>query len=97
MSNIEKLTEALRRTPNDKNWKSFSKNLKKSGIEYYKIIFANEGKLNRMQDITKSIVELYDSKYRLITTVPLFIKTGKKVDGATSYLIGLSVLNGDQK
>ncbi len=93
MSKIKELSEALWKLPSQKNWAAFSKGLKSSGLRYYKIVFANEGKLNRMQDLTKSFVELYDSKYALITKVPLFRKTGNKVDGATIYLIGLSVSN----
>ncbi len=71
----------------------FSESLKKSGIKYYKIIFANGGKLNRMQDITKSVAKLYDSRYNLVTKVPLFVRNGKEIAGATIYLVGLSVCN----
>jgi predicted phage-related endonuclease len=73
-----------------KNWEAFAKAIDKSPIEYYKIVFANEGKLNKMQDLTKSYAELYDAKHKIVTKVPVFMKTGKKVDGATIYLVGLT-------
>ncbi len=93
MAKINGIVSQLWKEPNEKNWVSFSKALKGSGIKYYKVIFANAGKLNKMQDLAKSYVELYDAKYRLVNKVPLFMKTGKKIDGATIYLKGLQVSN----
>jgi hypothetical protein len=84
------LAGKLWREPSKKNWESFAKSVGKSPVEYYKIVFANEGKLNRMQDLTKSFAELYDTKHKLVTKVPIFMKNGKKVDGATIYLVGLT-------
>ena len=92
-SKIEPLVAKLWDDPSEKNWKTFAAALKKSDIKYYKIIFANEGKLNKMQDITKSVAELYDAKYKLITKVPIFKKEGKRTRGATIYLTGLQVSN----
>lgn len=85
--------ESLWKEPTDKNWKAFAAMLKGSRAKYYKIVFANEGKLNKMQDLTKSFAELYDAEYRLVTKVPIFKKDGKKLRGATIYLTGLQVLN----
>ncbi len=73
-----------------KNWEAFAKAVGKSPVEYYKIVFANEGKLNKMQDLTKSYAELYDAKHKIVAKVPIFMKTGKRIDGATTYLIGLT-------
>ncbi len=87
---IVDLAGKLWKEPSKKNWETFAKALGKSPIEYYKIVFANEGKLNKMQDLTKSYAELYDSKHKVVTKVPIFIKNGKKVDGATIYLMGLT-------
>ncbi len=90
---ITKATEQLWKNQSEKNWKAFSNALKGSPVKYYRIIFANEGKLNKMQDLTKSTAELYDSKYNLVTTVPVFKTQGKRLRGATIYLMGLSVYN----
>lgn len=91
--NIKDISKSLWVSPNEKNWEAFYKALKKSDLKYYKVVYADEGKLNKAQDLTKSFVELYDSKYAIVTKVPLFVKTGNKVSGATKYLIGLSVSN----
>lgn len=90
---IDAIAAALWKAPSEKNWRAFASALKKSNIKYYKIIFANEGKLNKMQDITKSVAELYDAKYKLVTKVPIFKNEGKRTRGATIYLIGLQVSN----
>ncbi len=92
---ISDIADALWKEPSEKNWKSFAATLGKSSVRYYKVIFANEGKLNKMQDLTKSFAELYDSKYKLVTKVPIFKKEGKKVRGSTIYLTGLQVSNKD--
>ena len=92
-TNIKEIASTLWKAPTDQNWERFSKALKGSGIVYYKAIFANEGKLSKMQDLAKSSVELYDSKFRPITSVPIFKKEGKRLRGATIYLEGLKVSN----
>lgn len=91
---IEAAAEKLWKEQSDSNWDSFASALKKSNVAYYKIVFANEGKLNKMQDLTKSFAELYDAKYKRVAKVPIFKKEGKKVRGATIYLMGLQVYNG---
>ena len=90
---IVELAGKLWKEQSKKNWEAFAKALDKSPIEYYKVIFANEGKLNKMQDLTKSYAELYDAKYKIVTKVPIFKWDGKKIRGATVYLMGLQVLN----
>ncbi len=92
-SDVERLAKALFKEQSEKNWGLFPIALKKSTVKYYRIVWANEGKLNKMQDLTKSFAELYDSKFKMIAEVPIFVKTGKKLRGATKYLIGLEVLN----
>lgn len=87
------LADKLWKDKSEKSWEAFAKGLGKSGIRYYRVVFANEGKLNKMQDITKSFAELYDAKFKLVTKVPIFKNEGKKVRGATIYLIGLQVYN----
>ncbi len=85
--------DALWRDQSEENWKRFSGALRRSSIRYYRIIFANGGRLNRMQDLTKSHIELYDSKHTIVTKVPLSLREGKRVRGATIYLSGLQVWN----
>ncbi len=92
-SEVKKAADALWKEQNEDNWKAFAKALKDSNAEYYKIVFANEGKLNRMQDLTKSYAEIYDAKYHQITKIPIVRNEGKKVRGATIYLVGLQVSN----
>ena len=90
---IKEVVEELWNDPQAKNWEKFSKSLKGSGIKYYKVVFADEGKLNKMQDLTKSFAELYDKNYHAIIRIPIFKKDGKRIRGATIYLKGLDVSN----
>lgn len=92
-ANIKEIAGTLWKAPTEQNWEKFSKALRGSGVVYYKTMFANEGKLSKMQDLTKSSVQLYDSKFRPITKVPMFKKEGKSLRGATKYLEGLKVSN----
>src|SRR5271155_3747807 len=94
---ITNIVEKLWKEPVEKNWKAFASSLKKSGIKNYRVNFQNEGKLNKVQDLAKSFVELYDAKYKLVAKVPVFMKNGKKLTGATIYLMGLQVVNGMEK
>ncbi len=92
---IDKAVEGLWKSPNEKSWGAFRSALKGSGIVYYRVAYQDGGKLNRIQDIKKSFVELFDSKYNLKAKVPLFMNEGKGITGATKYLIGLKVINGE--
>ena len=94
-SKIQGAAGALWKEQNEKNWKNLAGALKNSSVMYYKVVFANEGKLNKMQDLTKSFANLYDAKYKLVAKVPIFMTTKNKVRGATIYLTGLQVLNKD--
>jgi hypothetical protein len=90
---IVKLSEILWKDQSGKNWDAVPAALKKSTIKYYRIVWANGGKLNKMQDLRKSFANLYDSKYEFIAKLPIFMTNGKKIRGATKYLIGLQVSN----
>lgn len=92
-SKIQKAADMLWKEQNENNWRNLANSLKRSGTRYYRIVFANEGKLNKMQDLTKSFANLYDAKYKLIAKVPIFMKVKERVRGATIYLTGLQVLN----
>ena len=92
-SRIDKAADTLWKEQSEENWEALAGALKGSSVKYYKVVFANEGKLSKMQDLTKSFVDLYDAKYKQVTKVPLFKKDGKRVRGATIYLTGLQVSN----
>ena len=97
MQNNSKLQDAAKSLwseQSEKNWKAFGAALKNSNVRYYRIIFANEGHLNKMQDLTKSFAELYDARYKLVTKVPIFKSEKNRIRGATIYLSGLQVANG---
>jgi hypothetical protein len=89
---IQEISDELWENPEEKNWKLLSASLKKSGIAYYRTVY-NKGKLKNTQDLKKSYAELYDSKAKLVTKVPLFMKKGKEMRGATIYLKGLQINN----
>jgi hypothetical protein len=92
-SKFKEAADALWKEQSEDRWMEFAKALEGSNAAYYKVVFANEGKLSRMQDLTKSYAEIYDKEYRPITKVPIVKKEGKKVRGATIYLMGLRVSN----
>ena len=88
MANIKELAERLSKDQKQKDWETFSKELKKSNIKYYKI-FYEKGKLQKLEDLRESYAQLYDSKEKPVICVPIFMKEGKKLSGATIYLKGL--------
>jgi hypothetical protein len=90
---ISEIADTLWKEPSEANWKRFAKALPKSGIVYYRAVYQNGGKLNRAQDLTKSYVELYDSKEKLVAKVPIFKRDGGKITGATYYMKGLLTVN----
>ena len=89
---IQEISDKLWDNPDEKNGKQLSGSLKKAGIVYYKTVY-NKGKLKNTQDLKKSYVELYDKKAAFVTKVPLFMKKGKELRGATIYLKGLQINN----
>ncbi len=80
--------KALWKNQSKANWEKLRRALKTGGVKYYAVAF-EKGKLNKTQDLTKSYAELYDAKERPVGRVPIFIKEGKGVRGATIYLTGL--------
>ena len=90
---LKEMSDRLWREPSTKNWEAFAKSLKGSGARYYKPVFES-GKIKKFEDLRRSWVIIYDSKYKIITKVPIFMNRGKGLVGATKYLIGLSVING---
>lgn len=93
MAKITYIADELTEDPTEKNWKKLSSSLKSSKIAYYKIFFG-KGKLSNTQDLRNSHLELYDNRKKMVATIPVFMKDGKKMTGATIYLRGLQILNG---
>lgn len=91
-SGIEKAVEALWKEQSEENWKAFAKALPKSGLKYYKVIY-QKGKLTKAQDLTKSYAELYDSKQKPATKIPISMRKKGKIEGATYYMKGLLTIN----
>ncbi len=91
-SDIEKAVEALWKEQSEENWKAFAKALPKSGMKYYKVVY-QKGKLTKAQDLTKSYAELYDAKQKPTAKIPIFMRKGGKIEGATYYMKGLLTIN----
>lgn len=90
---ITEITNELNKNPSEKNWKRLNSALRKGKVEYYRVFF-EKGKLKNTQDLRNSYVKLYDKKKNEMAQVPIFMKNGKEIGGATIYLKGLSILNG---
>ncbi|MGC8538761.1 MAG: hypothetical protein ACP5MK_02745 [Candidatus Micrarchaeia archaeon] len=86
--NFAKAVERLNAEPSPENWKAFEKALKGSGAKYYRIVYV-ESKLQKAEDLTSSYAELYNSRMGMIAKIPIFMRDGKNVQGATYYLRGL--------
>ncbi len=89
---LEEASENLWKKQSEENWNDFRDILKDSEACYYKII-SEKGKISKEQDLRKSYAELFDEKERMICKIPIFMNKGKKVAGATIYLVGLQILN----
>ncbi|MGC8479486.1 MAG: hypothetical protein ACP5M9_02350 [Candidatus Micrarchaeia archaeon] len=92
MNTFKDIENELWKKQNKENWEKFRNYLKKSNAKYYKIIF-EQGKINNEQDLRKSYAELFDDKKKLLGKIPIFMTEGKKLTGATIYLVGLEILN----
>lgn len=85
---------ALQKGPSRENWKRLAEELEGGKVKYYSISFGGS-KLSGKDDLTKAEARLYDSKKRKVAAIPIFVKSGRKVEGALIYLRGLSILNGN--
>ena len=89
---LKNISEELWKNQSKENWEKFRNILKKSNAVYYKIFF-EAGKISTEQDLRKSYAELFDSKEKQLSKIPIFMNNGKTVSGATIYLVGLQILN----
>ncbi len=89
---IEKAVAALWKKPSEENWKAFAKAMPRSGLRYYRVFYGGD-KLKRAQDLKKYYAELYDTKQRLVTKIPIYKTANEKISGATYYMKGLLTIN----
>jgi hypothetical protein len=90
--NLKSLSEVLWKEPSDATWIMFVDALKKSNAKYYSITYPGKN-LSKAQDLRKAYAEIYDSKNNVITRVPIYRVTNRKIEGATVYLSGLHNAN----
>lgn len=88
---IENIIDGLSNNPNKENWEKFFKAIKTSDIKFYRIVFKKNVK--KENDLTDAYAELYSKSNKLMFKIPIFMKEGKSVKGATIYLKELSNLN----
>ncbi|MGI0141462.1 MAG: hypothetical protein ACREBF_02310 [Candidatus Micrarchaeales archaeon] len=93
IDNIKQIAQMLWKNQGEANWEALAKSLKKGNVKYYKVFFEKKSKLNKIEDLRKSYAELYDSKYKTVSKIPIFKKGKQGMEGATIYLKGLSVNN----
>jgi len=89
-ADIKAIAVELKLNPNESNWEKFEKAIKKSNAMYYKITYKT---LNNKENLKDAYAEIFDKDKKLITTVPIFKKDGRKIDGATIYLKDLVNMN----
>ena len=92
MPAIKDAITALNKDQSKANWDRFGKSLKGSGLKYYSVKF-DKAKVNKLEDLRKAYVELYDAKQRLVYKIPAVMNNKRKIRGATIYLKGLFNLN----
>ncbi len=88
---IEDIVEELSNAPNKENWEKFSKAVKSSDLKFYRVVFKKNVK--KENDLTGAYAELYSKNGKLMFKIPIFIKKGKEVKGATIYLKELLNMN----
>lgn len=89
---LKEAADRLWSDQSEENWESFAIALKTSSATRYKTIY-EPGKLKSMQDLKKSFAQIYDSKLKLITKVPIYKLVDGKMYGATIYLKELKIKN----
>lgn len=90
-----KIVEELNRNPDRRHWEAFRDCLSKSGAKYYKAFFPK--KLKKRGDLLAAYVIVYDQKYIPMFRIPIMMKTGSKVKGASIYFKSLINTNKDYK
>jgi RNase H-fold protein (predicted Holliday junction resolvase) len=86
---LDAAVRKLNAEQSEANWESLASALKKSGIRYYKVAFPSG--LNGESDLTKANIVLYDREYAPKYKIPVILRSGNRIEGATRYLIGLEI------
>jgi hypothetical protein len=89
------VAEQLNAHPDEKHWEAFRKFMLKGGAKYYKVFYPR--KLRSGKDMLSAYAMIYDSRYVPMFRVPIVVKVGGKVRGATIYLKELLNTNRDYK
>ena len=89
-TDLKAIAVELKLNPNESNWEKFEKAIKKSNAMYYKITYKT---LNNKENLKDAYAEIFDKDKKLITTVPIFKKDGRKIEGATIHLKDLVTIN----
>jgi hypothetical protein len=90
-----KVVDELNRNPDKKHWEAFRKYLVKSNARYYKAFFPK--KIKRKNDLLAAYVTVYDAKYLPMFRIPIMMKKGSIVEGASIYFKSLINTNKDYK
>ncbi len=94
MASIPAVDE-LNANPDRKHWEAFHRYLLKSRAKYYKVFYPK--KVERAKDLTVAFAVIYDAKYTPLFRIPIVLKDGKKIGGATIYFKELLNTNKDYK
>ncbi len=87
--------DELNAHPDEKHWEAFRKYLPKSGARYYKVFYPK--KLERAKDLESAFAVIYDKKYTPLFRIPVYVRKGKEITGATIYFKALLNTNRDYK
>jgi hypothetical protein len=90
-ANKEDVIDTLNKMPSKENWKSALPVIKSSGAKYYRIFY--EKGLKDTDNLRKAYAVIYNTSYKRLFRIPVIELNGKKVEGATKYLVGLRINN----
>jgi hypothetical protein len=89
------IVEELNANPDRNNWEKFRKYLLRSKAKYYKVFYPK--KLKSKKELLYAYAVIYDSKYRQMFKIPVYMKEKGSVHGATIYFKELLNTNKDYK
>ena len=80
-SSTNKFITELVKNPDQKHWQEFAKYAKKDKAKYYAVVFP--GGLGGKADLSKAYAIIYNASKKALYKVPIIIRKGKKIEGAT--------------
>ncbi|MEM3227678.1 MAG: hypothetical protein QXK65_01885 [Candidatus Micrarchaeaceae archaeon] len=81
--------------PNTVHWEVFRKLLLRSRAKYYKVFYPK--KLKSKKELLDAYAVIYDSKYRQMFRIPIYVREKNDIRGATIYFKELLNTNKDYK